>query len=505
MSWASCRPSGPWHQTGISGRGADCAKLGADLWSDKLRTSATLNCRYQRDLTYEEHMTALASPEAAGRSAPASFLIGLNLCLIGIYTNFAVQVGSIWVPGIPVVIGALLLLPFLRSSQWLWWLMLFLVMSLVAGGSGMEFFRIRLDSWIQVTVAISCAHVILCSMQFPRAVKKTLFSWLVFIVVGVTLEKFFPPFRELSDTFRRIIFEGRWIYDDPGRDMRDYGFIRPKLFTQEPSHVAKSFVIFGTGWYVLSSFRSRFTLLLVCTAIVTLCLGSPIVLLVIPLAWFVNRVAAGRAVSSIVVAGVPLLGLAAVLLSRLFSARFTGIRNGTDASFFARYQGPYEVAIRTLGEHPIFGVGIGAKEALWKEIYAVYSSIFERSWLYRHYVEILSNAFANSFSFFGIAGALIFYFLIAKWMMDFGVPAKVSLPVVILFLQLDGSLEGLRMWGSIAVILGSYSMAVMHRGESSGAPVPRGPDARRLNGAPTRSQLSVASKIAYPTRPRLQA
>jgi len=450
-------------------------------------------------------MTALAPPEAPGRGAPASFLIGLNLCLIGIYTNFAVQVGSTWVPGVPVALGALFLLPYLRNSSWLWWLMFFLVASLVAGGSGMEFFRIRLDSWLQVTVAIACAHLILCAMQFPRAVQKTLFAWLVFIVVGVTLEKLFPPFREFSDTVRRIIFEGRWIYDNPGRDMRDYGFIRPKLFTQEPSHVAKSFVIFGTGWYVLSSFRRRFTLLLVCTAIVTLFLGSPIVLLVVPLAWFVNRVAAGRAISGIVVAGIPLLGVAAVLLTQVFSARFTGIRNGTDASFFSRYQGPYEVAIRTVAEYPVFGVGIGAKEALWKEIYAVYSFIYERSWLYRHYVEILSNAFANSFSFFGIVGALIFYFLIAKWMMDFGVSAKVSLPVVILFLQLDGSLEGLRMWGSIAVILGSYSMAVKGRGASPAALVPRRPDAHQSNGVPPRAQRSQPSKMAYPTlsRPRV--
>jgi hypothetical protein len=72
---------------------------------------------------------------------------------------------------------------------------------------------------------------------------------------------------------------------------------------------------------------------------------------------------------------------------------------------------------------------------------------------------LLNNAFANSLSFFGIVGAVIFYFLVAQWARGFGIKALVSLSVTLLFFQLDGGLETLRMWGSIALVLGCYAMA----------------------------------------------
>ena len=411
-------------------------------------------------------MTAVATPSYyCRRKAGLSFIIGLNLCLAGIYTNFAVKVGGFWVPGVPVIAGAIFLVPHMRIRNlfWLGWLMFFLTVSLVAGGSGAEFFDDRLTSWLQIIVALGCAHIMLCALDYPETVRKTLFLWMMFIVVGVILETTFSPIRDFSDAFRHLAFEGRFIYDDAGRDLQVYGFVRPKLFTQEPSHVSKAFVVFGAGWYVLSS-RRRLTLLLICSILATLFLGSPFVLLALPLAWFLERMASGRPVSSIVAAGLPVLGIFAIVLTKLFSTRLTLILSGNDISFFSRFQGPFEVALKTIGQYPIFGVGIGAKEALWGEMHIVYSPLFPSSWLYDNYLTILSNGFANSLSFFGIMGAAIFYFLLAQWAKGFGIKALVSLPVILLLLQLDGAMEGLRMWGYIAVVLGCYAMARRTRG-----------------------------------------
>jgi O-antigen ligase len=191
--------------------------------------------------------------------------------------------------------------------------------------------------------------------------------------------------------------------------------------------------------------RWRLALLLICAILAILFLGSPFVLLVLPLAWFLDRMASGHAVWGIVAAGVPVFGIVAIALTRL-STRFADILSGRDGSFFVRFQGPYEVALKSIEQYPIFGVGIGAKPALFGYMDVVYSSL-EPSW-HDHRLYLLVNAFANSLSFFGVAGAAIFYFLVAQWAKGFGIKVLVSL-----------SLETLRMWGSIAVVLGCYAMA----------------------------------------------
>jgi len=412
-------------------------------------------------------MTTATTPHQRSQSKPGlSFVIGLNLCLAGLYTNVAVTVGGFSVWGFPVLIGALFLIPHVRGLVSLGWLISFLTVSLLAGGSGPEMFNYRLTSWLQIIVALGCAHIMLCAMDYPETVRKALFLWMIFIVGGVMLETEFAPLRAVSDAFRYAVFEGRFIYDSEVRDLREYGFVRPKLFTQEPSHVAKAFVVFGAGWYVLAQ-RRRLAVLLTCTFLFALFLGSPIVLLVLPLAWFLDRIASGRSVHGVVVASLPLLGVIAFATAQLFSTRLARILRGEDSSFFIRYQGPYEVALQSIEQYPIFGVGIGAKEALWEQIRDAYSPFYPwdlgSSWLYSNYLTILGNAFANSFAFFGIVGAAIFYFLIARWLDRLGITALVSLPVIFLFFQLDGALEGLRMWASIAIVLGSYAMGNRNR------------------------------------------
>ena len=261
-------------------------------------------------------MTTVAMPTyyRGSEAGKLSFAIGLNLYIASIYTNIAVTVGGFLVVGVIGIAGAILMIRHIRNLFWLGWLIFFLTVSLVAGGSGGEMFGYRLSSWLQIIAALGCAHILLCAMDYRETVRKTLFLWLMFITVGVILETVFPPIRDLSETFRQIIFDGRFIYDYDGRDLLQYGFVRPKLFTQEPSHISKAFVAFGVGWYLLSS-RRRFTVLLICTILTTLFLRSPFVLLALPLAWFLARMASGRTDFRIAAAGFPLLGIFVVVLT----------------------------------------------------------------------------------------------------------------------------------------------------------------------------------------------
>lgn len=426
-------------------------------------------------------VTVTTSPTVG--QTPITFLVGLNCYILALYLNIAVTAGSFIVPGVLGLVGAVLMVMHFRFTVPVVLLFLFLTLSLVGGHSEpdefVEMFLIRLPSFVQIVVAIGCAHILLCAMtNYADAVRRTLRFWMLFITIGVVLEALIPGVREVSDAFRSWAFDGRFIYDAENRDLVDYGIVRPNLFSQEPSHVSKGFVVFATGWYLLAS-RRRLLTLLVCTAIVTLFLRSPFTLLAIPLALFLGRMASGRPLSRVVAAGVPILGLVAIGASQLFSARLENIASGEDTSFFTRYQGPFEVASATIQEYPIFGVGIGAKEAMWDAVYDSYLLYFsDATYLYKVYLDHFNNAFANSLMFFGVVGGIAFYWLVSWWFRSMNVPRTVSLSVVLLFFMLDGALEGIRMWSSIALILGCFVIAQQARNEP---PLPE------LDDAPVRS------------------
>ncbi len=123
---------------------------------------------------------------------------------------------------------------------------------------------------------------------------------------------------------------------------------------------------------------------------------------------------ARRAMSGIVAAGLPVLAIVGFTLTQVFSTRFANILSGKDGSFFCSLPGTLRVAIKTIEQFPIFGVGVGHKEALYKEVQDVYTHYyqFNTSWVYHNYLYALNNAFANSLSyFFGLIGAVVFLFL----------------------------------------------------------------------------------------------
>jgi len=403
----------------------------------------------------------LEPPNTLGvTEVPVAFLAGLNLYIAALYLNVAVTAAGFVIPGALGLFGALLLVRHVRNLLPAVWLVAFLTLSLAAGGSGADMFATRLPSYVQIVAAIGCAHILMCAMtDYAVAVRKTLLAWMLFVTVGVILETLLPPFRDMSDAFRGWAFDGRFVYSSEKRDLAQYGIIRPTLFSQEPSHVSKAFVVFAAGWYVLATPGRRFAVLLVCTVLVTLFLRSPFTLLAVPLALFLAWMASGRATVGLFAAGVPILVASVSAFPYVFPARWQHMMSGGDFSFYSRFQAPYEVAAAAIERHPVFGVGIGAKEALRDEMYWALSRFMDVGRMRGTYLDYFNNAFANSFMFFGLVGGLVFLALIAYWAWSFWVTPLVSLPVVVLFFQLDGALEGIRMWSSIAVVLGCYLAA----------------------------------------------
>lgn len=436
--------------------------------------------------------TDLARVETVRRASP-SFVIGLNLYIAAIYTNLGVTAGGFVILGVLGVVGAIFMFRRdINNLTWLFSLIFFLTLSLVFGGSGQEMFDTRLPSWVQLVAALGCAHILLHAMDFPDTVRKTLFLWMVFIAIGVILETLLPAVRDLSDSFRQTVFDGRFIYDSDARDLRDYGFVRPKLFSQEPSHISKAFIVFGTGWCLLSPSRRRFAVLLGFTVVLVVFLRSPFVLLTFPLAWFLDRMVSDRPVSRRVAVGIPMLGVIAFVFTQVFSVRLSRILSGGDYSFFLRFQGPYEVALSSIEQYPIFGVGIGAKEALFDALRIAFSMNFYGTSVPDDKNLTFNNGSANMIMYFGIVGTAVFYFLIVKWAKGFGVRAMVTLPVVLLLLQND--VEGIRVWTSIALILGCYMLAKRYPvNRSATTPVTR--EARSDNG------VRIIGPLQYSARP----
>jgi hypothetical protein len=419
------------------------------------------------------------------RRTPLPFVIGLNCYIAAFYTNIGLPVGGVEILGVLGVVGAIFMFRRdLGNLIWLWSLIFFLTVSLVFGGSGVDMFDYRLPSWIQLVAALTCAHILLHAMDYPDAVRKTLLAWMVFITVGVVLETLLPAMRDMSDAFRQVAYDGRFIYESGARDLRDYGFMRPNLFTQEPSHISKAFIVFGAGWCLLSPSRKRFLTLLGFTAVLLAFLRSPFVLLALPLAWILDRMTSDQPVSRRVAVGIPLLGVVVVAFTQVFSARLLRIANGEDYSFFLRYQAPYEVALRSIEQYPVFGVGIGAKEALLDEMRTVFSAFLGPSAALDQGALTFNNGFANMIMFFGLVGTVVFYFLVVQWAKGFGVRPLVTLSVVSLFLQND--VEGIRVWTSIALILGCYVLAKRYPPDRSPPSHQLGPVRATLPAPPAR-------------------
>ena len=81
---------------------------------------------------------------------------------------------------------------------------------------------------------------------------------------------------------REKIFKGN-LYDADLRDIYFYGMIRPKLFTEEPSHVAKFYLICLFVWFSLSENKVRYIIMLLFTVLGIVLIRSHLVLIIIPI------------------------------------------------------------------------------------------------------------------------------------------------------------------------------------------------------------------------------
>ena len=302
----------------------------------------------------------------------------------------------------------------------------------------------------------------------PELVSKLFMGFVLFILVGTMLEVY-TPFKYLSDEFRHSVFRSG-VYEADMRDLILYGQIRPKLFTSEPSHVAKFYTLSLFVWFALSKHSWRYLIYFLFAALGFAVIRSPIIVLSLPLALAIEIfLRKSINLSSIVTKEKPVIkGSLAVLiiisillltvaLNTILVHRVRTVIAGTDGSFAGRIIGPALIALNTVKEFPIWGAGITGKEAISDVIFDSFWAVGVR----RDDPYAAGCNFLMLFiCYYGILGGGLFIvgFIALLRRLKIGNGMFVTLSIII-FSQTMGAFVGLRTWGYIFIILlvASYS------------------------------------------------
>lgn len=161
------------------------------------------------------------------------------------------------------------------------------------------------------------------------------------------------------------------------------GFRRPKFFTSETSYYAMAYCVLVCVFAWLSSERHRFAYAFAFGVLGVLLARSPIPVLslifVSLLAVFEGegrrRGALGTKLLIGSLAAVPILVIGYLLLSSLFETRLQTIASGDDYSLIYRTYGSLFAALASLGETPLFGVGIGSIDLAFKPLTDTYIAL----------------------------------------------------------------------------------------------------------------------------------
>ena len=227
-----------------------------------------------------------ASPAEVTQSAQwlrAAFLLLIAVCT---YSHVPlVSGGRLLVPSFPTVALTPILLLAVRRDLSLADVMFglkvaFVLLLSIALSPGYAHMEEKLLAMIQFLAAIGVAVLIVRLMQqlSPKSLERgLLFLWCL-ILVGSILEVL-DVIRAPSDAFRAWAYEELYgIYDADLRDVNLVGWLRPKLFSEEPSHVTKFFIASVNAWLLVRVTWRKAVVVAGATVAMLVIMGSPMLL-----------------------------------------------------------------------------------------------------------------------------------------------------------------------------------------------------------------------------------
>ena len=326
-----------------------------------------------------------------------------------------------------------------------------------------EYFVERFKGFVQLFYSIIISFVFYLNLKKwkPRAVCSLFLVFIILILIGTFFE-IFTDFKEVSDDFREKIFKGN-LYDSDLRDIYFYGMIRPKLFTEEPSHVAKFYLICLFVWFSLSENKVRYIIMLLFTVLGIVLIRSHLVLIIIPITiiveafyrkkvkFYVQNKYKVLAVDKSFAILVILVAIILILsINIIIDKRVNQIISGDDESFKIRFTGPIIIAFEVLKKYPLFGAGISGKEAIEEIINNVYYKIDVK---YFSVYSFSTNIIMSFFIYYGVLGGILFgfgiYIFIKRQKIE---QIKYLFIIFIMYSQTMGGFVSMRPWGYLFII-----------------------------------------------------
>jgi hypothetical protein len=393
------------------------------------------------------------------------------LIIVAISTYMSVPLlsgGRLLVPSFPTVALAPLLLlaawPNLSKSDEFFLLKIAFVLLLsIALSPGYEHVEEKFRGLIQYIMSIGIAILMIRLMQQMRhaLLERTLLVLWCLILIGSVLEVLGLT-RDISDSFREWAYGGAFtLYDGDNRDITMVGFVRPKLFSAEPSHVTKFFIAAINSWLLVRITLPKVAVVAGATLIMLVLMGSPMLIVsaaitAVIVVW--DRRTSRRARIAMI--------LVTLLIGVIFGLSYEGSSYSTVTSRLAsvaestttnagseerRMILPYMTLAETWLRWPLFGVGIGGGEVIMDNTTLQVTKLGDA---------IGNNALAETGWMLGLLGCVWIVYLLLRQAQQTGV-YRLGLIVVIvaLFSQLIGGIVTFRYWGFIALFWGALAVA----------------------------------------------
>lgn len=296
----------------------------------------------------------------------------------------------------------------------------------------------------------------------PATVAKVAFAASLIILAGVAAERF-AGFSAVSEPVRGLLFPVEIVYAEDRRDQLIYGAVRAKLFTSEPSHVAKAAVLCLLVWYAASRAWWRVPVFYLLTAAGVALIKSPGLLAVLPAAWACDLCRLRRSgwIVPVLIGGVLALIGGVLAAQALFPDRLAHIASGRDGSFIIRVLLPWEILSRTWQEHPLFGLGFGAKESgIPYAIAAAQAMQLDINALLGTNAPLGNNGLLIGMIQLGPLGSLLFAAaLVWFWRFACGPYWLFAATALAAYLTLIGGINDPRFWGGFALLTAAAAAA----------------------------------------------
>ncbi|MCI3132739.1 hypothetical protein [Phenylobacterium aquaticum] len=447
-------------------------------------------------------MTATHAPRSVKANSEATSIWVVLLILVGFHIGLSIAPGGVLlVPfalsGAAAALGLLTVSgqDRLKLTSILLYISAFLLLSGIIGVAMDGYPVKRLTASIQLIYSLAIGLSLFENIKNLRqqTVSRAMLTIGLILLVGSALEVY-GPLRPLSDWARVHINTWRPVYWDDYRDIVEYGGIRPKFFSQEPSVLGIVLTISLVMWFLSSSLRPTIRLL----ALAAMGLAGYYLVKSITIFFGIGICAAyhftyyakfisSRTFRSYTATVLMLLVVIAIPLTALtFNNTTGGIRYTRSASFFGRQIAPLLITSAMIPERPLLGIGLGGWEAARPTMYDVYGNVgTQYNTGYQFVVSVdksgfaripdlrfmMTNAFWEYWLMFGLAGGMFVLLNLYRALSVLGTKTpELALAAFAVFAQTLGGIGAPGPWIMLGAIAATSTFLSVEKRDAAAQP-----------------------------------